>query len=127
MRHQLTCFDAACDTHVTPIHAAQGTVKQIVGSTLKDAEERYVLGSIALRASEARSELHSIIAADRRRLCHPKGFHNARLTHCSDGGDPQLITNFEAAAPASYFAELYARDGLHGGHVIMLGPDPESR
>jgi hypothetical protein len=45
----------------------------------------------------------------------------------SDGGDPQLITNFEAAVPASYFAELYARDGLHGGHVIMLGPDPESR
>jgi hypothetical protein len=31
-----------------PIHAAQGTVKQIVGSTLKDVEERYLLVSIAV-------------------------------------------------------------------------------
>ena len=31
-------------------------------------------------------------------------------------------TNFETDAPSSYFAELYKRDGLTGGHVIMLGP-----
>ena len=24
--------------------------------------------------------------------------------------------------PASWYAELYARDGLKGGHVIKLGP-----
>src|SRR5436305_7546804 len=33
-----------------------------------------------------------------------------------------LRTNFVADRPASWFAELYKRDGLKGGHVIMLGP-----
>ena len=36
-----------------------------------------------------------------------------------------LRTNFVAAQPASWFAELYRRDGLTGGHVIMLGPGNE--
>ena len=30
-------------------------------------------------------------------------------------------TNFVSEKPSSWFAELYKRDGLHGGHVIMLG------
>lgn len=34
-----------------------------------------------------------------------------------------LQTNFESEQPASWFAELYKRDNLKGGHVIMLGPD----
>ena len=34
----------------------------------------------------------------------------------------QLKTNFVSERPASWFAELYKRDGLTGGHVIMLGP-----
>jgi len=34
----------------------------------------------------------------------------------------QLRTNFVSAQPASWFAELYRRDGLKGGHVVMLGP-----
>ena len=66
-------------------------------------------------------------AAGRRWPCHDDCSNHTCHMHRRDGGDQQLITNFEAAAPASYFAELYARDGLHGGHVIMLGPDPESR
>lgn len=33
----------------------------------------------------------------------------------------QLRTNFISDRPASWFAELYKRDGLKGGHVIMLG------
>lgn len=33
-----------------------------------------------------------------------------------------LQTNFVADQSAAYFAELYKRDGLTGGHVIMLGP-----
>jgi phosphoribosylformimino-5-aminoimidazole carboxamide ribotide isomerase len=33
----------------------------------------------------------------------------------------KLRTNFVANQPASWFAELYKRDGLSGGHVIMLG------
>lgn len=34
-------------------------------------------------------------------------------------------TNFESDRPASWFAERYRRDGLVGGHVIMLGPGNE--
>jgi phosphoribosylformimino-5-aminoimidazole carboxamide ribotide isomerase len=37
-----------------------------------------------------------------------------------------LKTNFVSAQPASYFAELYRRDNLLGGHVIMLGPGNDS-
>lgn len=33
-----------------------------------------------------------------------------------------LRTNFTAKQPASWFAELYCKDELQGGHVIMLGP-----
>jgi phosphoribosylformimino-5-aminoimidazole carboxamide ribotide isomerase len=35
----------------------------------------------------------------------------------------QLRTNFISDRPATWFAELYKRDGLKGGHVIMLGPN----
>ena len=35
-------------------------------------------------------------------------------------------TNFVSERPASWFAELYKRDGLTGGHIIMLGPDNET-
>ena len=41
-----------------------------------------------------------------------------------DGADPQ--TNFTADQPASYFADRYRQDCLHGGHVIMLGPGNEA-
>lgn len=34
----------------------------------------------------------------------------------------ELTVNFESEHNASYFAEMYRRDGLWGGHVIMLGP-----
>lgn len=37
----------------------------------------------------------------------------------------QLRTNFISDRPASWFAELYQRDNLKGGHVIMLGPNNE--
>lgn len=33
-----------------------------------------------------------------------------------------LATNFETDRPASSYAEMYQRDQLTGGHVIMLGP-----
>lgn len=43
------------------------------------------------------------------------------------GGDPAAVrTNFVSERPAAWFAELYKRDGLTGGHVIMLGPGNES-
>jgi len=34
----------------------------------------------------------------------------------------QLATNFETDRPAADYAAMYQRDGLVGGHVIMLGP-----
>jgi phosphoribosylformimino-5-aminoimidazole carboxamide ribotide isomerase len=37
----------------------------------------------------------------------------------------RLRTNFVSDRSASWFAELYRRDGLAGGHVIMLGPGNE--
>jgi phosphoribosylformimino-5-aminoimidazole carboxamide ribotide isomerase len=33
-----------------------------------------------------------------------------------------LKTNFTSEHPAAYFAELYRKHDLRGGHVIMLGP-----
>src|SRR5262249_12337460 len=42
------------------------------------------------------------------------------------GGDPgQLRTNFVSDRSASWYADLYRRDGLKGGHVVMLGPGNE--
>jgi phosphoribosylformimino-5-aminoimidazole carboxamide ribotide isomerase len=42
------------------------------------------------------------------------------------GADPgRLQTNFVSDRPAAWYAELYHRDGLKGGHVIMLGPGNE--
>jgi phosphoribosylformimino-5-aminoimidazole carboxamide ribotide isomerase len=39
----------------------------------------------------------------------------------SDQDPAGLRTNFESDRPASYYASLYRRDGLTGGHVIKLG------
>lgn len=38
----------------------------------------------------------------------------------------QIRTNFVSERPASWYAELYKRDNLRGGHVIMLGPGNET-
>ena len=44
-------------------------------------------------------------------------------------GEAALRTNFVSEKSAAWFAELYRRDGLTGGHVIQLGPgnDTEAR
>lgn len=34
----------------------------------------------------------------------------------------ELKTNFTSAQPAEFYAELYRKNHLNGGHVIMLGP-----
>ena len=39
--------------------------------------------------------------------------------------DAQTITNHTSSRSAADFAALYKRDGLRGGHVIMLGPGSE--
>ena len=41
-------------------------------------------------------------------------------------GDAGLRTNFISEKPARWFAELYQRDNLRGGHVIMLGAGNEN-
>lgn len=41
-----------------------------------------------------------------------------------DGLEPQ--TNFAGAQSPAWYAALYQRDGLYGGHVIMLGAGNES-
>jgi phosphoribosylformimino-5-aminoimidazole carboxamide ribotide isomerase len=42
------------------------------------------------------------------------------------GAPENLRTNFVSERPAAWFAELYKRDGLTGGHVIMLGAGNEN-
>lgn len=37
----------------------------------------------------------------------------------------ELRTNFVSERPSSWYAQLYGRDKLKGGHVIMLGPGNE--
>ena len=41
-------------------------------------------------------------------------------------GEAGLRTNFVSTQPAAWFAELYKRDGLTGGHVIQLGAGNEA-
>ncbi len=44
------------------------------------------------------------------------------LTREAAGADKSLKTNFISDKNAHWYAELYKKDGLTGGHVIMLGP-----
>ena len=44
----------------------------------------------------------------------------------TDSGPSDLQTNFEARKPAEWFARLYRRDKLTGGHVIQLGAGNEA-
>ncbi len=38
-----------------------------------------------------------------------------------------LVENFVSLQDSSYYAEMFKRDGLSGGHVIMLGPGNEEQ
>jgi phosphoribosylformimino-5-aminoimidazole carboxamide ribotide isomerase len=42
-------------------------------------------------------------------------------------GDAGLRTNYVSTQPAAWFAELYKRDALSGGHVIQLGSGNETQ
>ena len=44
----------------------------------------------------------------------------------SDDSPDTLRTNFTSEFSSSYYAEMYRRDNLYGGHVIMLGPGNEN-
>jgi phosphoribosylformimino-5-aminoimidazole carboxamide ribotide isomerase len=43
-----------------------------------------------------------------------------------EGGPGALRTHFVSERSAAWYAELYKRDGLKGGHVILLGPGNEA-
>jgi phosphoribosylformimino-5-aminoimidazole carboxamide ribotide isomerase len=43
----------------------------------------------------------------------------------SDDAPSTISTNYASARPASWYAEMYRRDRLGGGHVIKLGPGNE--
>jgi phosphoribosylformimino-5-aminoimidazole carboxamide ribotide isomerase len=51
--------------------------------------------------------------------------HNGRVKQIVGGSLSKngqvLKTNFETDQPASYYAEIYQKDNLEGGHVIKLG------
>jgi phosphoribosylformimino-5-aminoimidazole carboxamide ribotide isomerase len=57
--------------------------------------------------------------------------HNGKVkqivgsTLCDDGKTGP-VTNFETDLSPAHFARMYAKDGLLGGHVIMLGPGNET-
>lgn len=42
-----------------------------------------------------------------------------------DDAPEAVCTNFIAGQPPAWFAELYRKDNLTGGHIIMLGPGNE--
>jgi phosphoribosylformimino-5-aminoimidazole carboxamide ribotide isomerase len=44
----------------------------------------------------------------------------------SDSDPGRMETRFASARPSSWYAGKYRRDGLEGGHVIMLGPGSET-
>ncbi len=43
----------------------------------------------------------------------------------SDNDNTALKTNFSAEKPSTWFADLYKKDNLRGGHIIQLGPGNE--
>jgi len=54
--------------------------------------------------------------------------HDGKVKQIVGGtlGDSGLRTNFVSERPAAWFADLYRRDGLMGGHVIQLGAGNET-
>jgi phosphoribosylformimino-5-aminoimidazole carboxamide ribotide isomerase len=43
-----------------------------------------------------------------------------------DTGETGMVTNFATAVSPAFFADLYRKDNLSGGHIIMLGRGNES-
>lgn len=52
--------------------------------------------------------------------------HNGKVKQIVGGSlkdqDDQAITNFSSEYEADYYARLYQKDGLVGGHIILLNP-----
>lgn len=85
------------------IDIKNGKVVQIVGGTLKDS------------ASDPAPEIKGVSIKNSAANISP----NSNITSCTDA--TATITNFESTKPSSYFADLYKKDAIYGGHVISLG------
>lgn len=52
--------------------------------------------------------------------------HNGKVKQIVGGSlrdqDDQAVTNFTSELDAKWYAELYQKDGLKGGHIILLNP-----
>ena len=83
-------------------------------------------------ASRLPNALDNLIASiNIRRMFRPCiDLHEGRVKQIVGGSlrddGAGLRTNFVSERPASWFAELYRRDGLKGGHVIQLGSGNEA-
>jgi len=53
--------------------------------------------------------------------------HNGKVKQIVGGSlkDDNAVENFVSDRNAAWYAEMYKRDGLTGGHIIMLGPGNE--
>jgi len=53
--------------------------------------------------------------------------HNGKVKQIVGGSlrDDNAVENFVSDRNAAYYAEMYKRDGLTGGHIVMLGPGNE--
>ncbi|PWU08883.1 MAG: phosphoribosylformimino-5-aminoimidazole carboxamide ribotide isomerase [Verrucomicrobia bacterium] len=109
----------------------EGKVKQIVGGTLES--------KVQSPKSKARGPFSAINAADDKRSADQRteegvqgsGFRvqgsdvSGQWSVVSGLGEGGLRTNFVSDKPATWYAALYKKDALKGGHVIMLGPGNE--
>ncbi|KAF9603382.1 hypothetical protein IFM89_035828 [Coptis chinensis] len=97
--------------------------------TLK--KQRFIITSVPYKCSRSRFSVHCV-AAVRFRPCidihkgKVKQIVGSTLHDLKDGGS-DLVTNFESDKSAAEYADLYKKDGLTGGHVIILGGDDLSR
>ena len=58
---------------------------------------------------------------------HEKQIIGSSITDMTEGGSStHVTTNFTTTKPAPDCANIYARDNLLGGHVIMLDPNNEA-
>ncbi|RWR83543.1 1-5-phosphoribosyl-5-5-phosphoribosylaminomethylideneamino imidazole-4-carboxamide isomerase, chloroplastic [Cinnamomum micranthum f. kanehirae] len=87
---------------------------------------------ISITPTRPSRSLRSVRCAIRFRPCidihkgKVKQIVGSTLRDSADDGS-SLITNFESDKSPAEFANLYKKDGLTGGHVIMLGADPTSK
>ena len=83
-----------------------GRVKQIVGGTLSG-------GASSGSKTEIRGNSGDVVG-------------KCGMDATGSVSDGTADTNFVSDRPATFYAELYRRHGLRGGHVIMLGRSPDT-